>query len=251
MDLNDENLVFTPFDVIAPIPESSGDEESHQYVLGCKVEPNILTSAKVEIYYKSLNNLAAVNLEKVYDWETDYIFGAGKAYGADLSFKFDAGENLYVQSGYSYSRTTRTFNGTTYYPRYDVRHQVNLSTGLQPIRNLWLRARLKLTSGLPYTPIAGYFGVIQFNPSDLQTYTNQALNPQALFGKVNSARLPGYQSLDLSASYDLNLGWTQFNLQGSLINVLDKKNVFYINNVTGDVVYQLPTIFNVSLGWNF
>ena len=33
MDLNDENLVFTPFDVIAPIPESNGDEESNQYVV--------------------------------------------------------------------------------------------------------------------------------------------------------------------------------------------------------------------------
>ena len=103
MDLNDENLVFTPFDVIAPIPESNSDEESNQFVLGCKLEPNILTSAKVEIYYKKLNNLAAVNLEKVYDWESDYIFGSGIAYGADVSFKYDAGENLYLQTGYSYS----------------------------------------------------------------------------------------------------------------------------------------------------
>jgi hypothetical protein len=251
MDLNDENLVFTPFDVIAPIPESSGDEESNQYVLGCKVEPNILTSAKVELYYKSLNNLAAVNLEKVYDWESDYIFGAGKAYGADVSFKYDAAENLYLQTGYSYSKTTRTFNGTTYFPRYDVRNQLNASTGLQLIKNLWVRARLKLTSGLPYTPIAGYFGVIQFDPSNLPAYTNQALNAQALFGKVNTARLPGYQSLDLSASYDLNLSWTHCDIQGTLINVLDKKNVFYINNITGNVVYQLPTVFNLSAGWSF
>ncbi len=251
MDLNDENLVFTPFDVIAPIPEGSGDEESNQYVLGCKLEPNILTSAKVEIYYKKLNNLAAVNLEKVYDWESDYIFGSGEAYGADVSFTYDAGENLYLQTGYSYSWTTRTFNGITYFPRYDVRNQLNISSGLQPLKNLWVRARLKLTSGLPYTPINGYFGVIQFDPSNLPAYTNQALYAQALFGKVNSARLPGYQSLDISASYDLNLSWTRCNIQGTLINILDKKNVFYINNVTGNVVYQLPTVFNLSVGWSF
>ena len=83
MDLNDENLVFTPFDVIAPIPEGNGDEESNQYVVGCKLEPNILTSAKVELYYKKLNNLAAVNLQKVYDWESDSNLGSGEAYGAD------------------------------------------------------------------------------------------------------------------------------------------------------------------------
>ena len=251
MDLNDENLVFTPFDVIAPIPENNGDEESNQYVLGCKLEPNNLTSAKVEVYYKNLNNLAAVNLAKVYDWESDYIFGSGNAYGADVSFKYDAGESLYLQVGYSLSRTTRTVNGTTYFPRYDLRNQMNISSGFQLIRDLWIRARLKLTSGLPYTPINGYFGEIQFDPANLPAYTNHALYAQALFGKVNAARLPGYQSFDLSASYDLALGWTHCNIQGSVINVFDKKNVFYINNVTGSVVYQLPTVFNLSLGWSF
>ena len=107
-----------------------------------------------------------------------------------------------------------------------MRNQLNISSGLQPSKSLWVRARLKLTSGLPYTPINGYFGVIQFDPSNLPAYTNQALNAQALFGKVNSARLPGYQSLDLSASYDLNLSWTRCNIQGTLINVLDRKKCF-------------------------
>ena len=251
MDLNDENLVFTPFDVLAPLPENNGDEASNQYVLGCKMEPTILTSVKIELYYKTLSNLAEVNLDKVYDYESDFIFGTGSAYGADVSVKYDAGESFYIQGGYSYSYTTRSFSGETYFPRYDVRDQLNLSGGVEPLKDLWFRARLKLTSGLSYTPVSGYFGTIQFDPSDLPSYTNQALYAQALFGKINSARLPGYKSLDLSASYDLNLGWTSFNLQGTLINLLDTKNVFYINNITGNVVYQLPTIFNLSLGWNF
>lgn len=251
MNLNDENLVFTPFDVIAAVPEGSGEEKSSQYILGCKLEPINIASAKVEVYYKDLKNLVAVNLNKVYDWENDYVIGSGKAYGVDLSARYDAGRSLYFQAGYSYGYTTRTFNGSAYYPRYDLRNQIDISSGIQPLRSLWVRARLKWTSGLPYTPVVGYFGVIPFTPSNLPAYTNQALYSQALFGDVNSARLPGYQSLDISASYDLDLGWTHLDFQGTLINVLDKKNVFYINNVTGDVVYQLPTLFNFALGWNF
>ncbi len=250
MDLNDENLVFTPFDVIAPLPDSSSDEESSQYILGCKWDPTNILSTKIEVYYKALNHLAAVNLQKVYSWESDYLFGTGKAYGVDVSVTYDAGRSLYFQGGYSYSNTTRTFDGVTYYPRYDLRDELNLSAGFQPVDKLWIRARLKLTSGLPYTPIMGYFGVVQFNPNNLPKYSDQALYSQALFGKLNSARLPGYQSLDLSASYKLNLAGTSFNLQATVINLLDKKNVFYINNVTGNVVYQLPTVFNLSLGWD-
>lgn len=250
MDLNDENLVFTPFDLLAPVPDSSGDEESVQYILGCRLTPNNLTSVKVEVYYKSLNRLAAVNLNKVFDRESDFIIGKGRAYGADVSLRYDAGPALYFLAGYSYGNTRRVFNGNEYYPRYDLRNQVNLSAGFRPLEKLWIRARLKLTSGLPYTPIDGYFGVIQSDPVRLPAYTGQPTNSQPLFGDVNSARLPGYQSLDFSAAYDLDLGWARFNLQGSVINVLNKKNVFYINNVTGDVVYQLPALFNFSLGWN-
>ncbi len=193
----------------------------------------------------------AVNLNKVYDWENDYVFGSGKAYGADVSVRYDAGASLYFQTGYSYGFTTRTFNGATYYPRYDLRNQINISSGVQPARKLWIRARWKLAGGLPYTPIEGYFGAVPFNPSNLPGYTNQGLYSQALFGSVNSARLPGFQSLDLSASYDLDLDWAHFNIQGMVINVYNRKNVFYINNITGDVVYQLPTVFNLSLGWSF
>lgn len=250
MDLNDENLVFTPFDVMAPLPDSAGDEESSQYVLGCKFTPGNLLTARVEVYYKDMSNLAAVNLNKVYNWESDFLFGKGKAYGVDAGLRYDAGRSLYVQASYSYSYTNRTFGASTYFPRYDLRNQVNLSSGFQPLRNLWLRGRVKLTSGLPYTPVEGYFGVVQFNPSNLPGYTGQPVYPQALFGALNSARLPGYESLDLSASYDLYLGWAHLNLQATVTNVLDRKNVFYINNVTGAVVYQLPTIYNLSLGWD-
>lgn len=250
MDLNDENLVFTPFDLLAPVPDSSGDEESIQYILGCRLEPNNLTSVRIEVYYKNLSRLAAVNLNKVFEWESDYVFGKGRAYGADVSVRYDAGPALYFFLGYSYGNTIRVLDGTEYYPRYDLRNQMNLSAGFSPLKKFWIRGRLKLTSGLPYTPIDGYFGVIQSDPVHLPAYTNQGVNSQPLFGDMNSAPLPGYQSLDFSASYELDLDWAHFNLQGSVINVLNKRNVFYMNNVTGEVVYQLPVLFNFSLGWN-
>ncbi len=248
IDLNNENMVFSPFDLLAPIPDTLGDQAAAHYIVGVDLSPNILTTVKVEAYYKDFSRLLAVNRDKVYGWEPDFFTGTGEAFGLDLSFKYDT-ERYYVEGNYSFGKTTRTFEGETYYPRYDLRHQVNLSAGYQPLGRLWLRARWKITSGLPYTAVTGFYGIISPDPYHLPNYIDQQLSGQVAFGKLNTARLPGYQSLDVSASYDLVLSEMHFTLTGTVINLYNKRNVFYINNVTGDVVYQLPTVWNLSLGW--
>ncbi len=250
MDLNDENSVFSPFDLMAPVPDDIGDEEATQYIFGFNLAPNILTTIKGEVYYKKFGRLVGVNRSKVYSWEPNFLIGTGEAYGFDLSFKYDAGASSYFEGNYSFGRTTRTFDGLTYFPRYDLRHQLNISAGWQVIDNLWLRVRWKLTSGLPYTPITGFYGLLPFNPYNLPSYVPQPLYGQVIFGNLNSARLSGYQSLDISAAYSFDFGGVHLNIQGTVINVYDKRNVFYINNITGNVIYQLPTLFNISLGWN-
>lgn len=128
-------------------------------------------------------------------------------------------------------------------------YQISNPAVYQPVNKLWLRARWKITSGLPYTSITGFYGIITPDPYHLPNYVAQQLNSQVDFGKLNTARLPGYQSLDVSAAYDLSLAGVHFTLTGTIINLYNKRNVFYINNVTGDVVYQLPTVWNLSLGW--
>ncbi len=249
IDLNDENMVFSPFDLLAPVPDYLGDQVATHYIVGVSLRPDILSTVKAEAYYKNFSRLIAVNRDQVYAWEPDFITGTGEAFGFDLSYRYDT-ERYYVEGNYSFGKTTRTFEGVTYYPRYDLRHQLNVSAGWQPVNKLWIRARWKLTSGLPYTPIKGFYGIITPDPYHLPNYTQQQLSTQVDFGSLNTARLPGYQSLDLSATYDLNLLGVDFNLSGTVINVYNKRNVFYINNVTGDVVYQLPTVFNLGIGWN-
>ncbi len=249
IDLNDVNLVFTPFEVVAAAPDDIGDETASQYIFGVTVAPNVLSSVKAEVYYKDFSRLIGVNRDKVYSNEPDFLVGTGRAYGVDLSFKYDI-EASYIEGSYSFGKTTRSFDGVRYYPRYDLRHQIQATAGWQPAGKLWLRAKWKFTSGLPYTPINGFYGAVQPDPYNLPGYTGQPLYSQVLFGDLNTARLPGFQSLDLSASYDMDWNLMHFNIQGTLINVYNKRNVFYINNVNGDVVYQLPTTFNLSLGWN-
>lgn len=249
IDLNDENMVFSPFSLLAPISGGYGDEGATHYILGVSLSPSVLALIKVEAYYKDYFRLLNINRDKIYSYEPDFITGDGIAYGVDLTAKYDL-EKYYIEGNYSYGLTTRTFDGTTYYPRYDLRNQINISAGWQPFGTMWIRARWKLTSGLPYTPVDAFYGILLLDPYELPSYVNQPTSKQVAFGQLNAARLPGYQSLDLSASYALKAAGIPLTITGTVINLYDVKNVFYINNITGQVVYQLPAIWNLSLGWS-
>jgi len=248
INLSDENDIYTPFDLIVSPPDSVGEESSYHYIVGTSLSPNVLTTVRVEAYYKNFDRLIGINRVRVYPTDPIYEFGNGKAYGVDLSARYDIG-SYYLDMNYSFARVIKTMAGVTYPPRYDVRHLVNATAGLQPMKNLWLRAHWKFSSGLPYTPISGFYGLINSDPFDLKSYTSSGLSGQVAFGQQNSARLPSYQSLDLTVSYDVNVFGSAFTLQGMVINVYDRKNVFYINNVTGDVEYQIPVLVNLSLAW--
>jgi hypothetical protein len=76
---------------------------------------------------------------------------------------------------------------------------------------------------------------MSIEPYGLTTY-------QALTYWDNSivARLPVYHRLDCSFSKTVNTGFGAFTLGGSILNVYDKKNIFYFNRDSGLSVYMLP-----------
>ena len=73
-----------------------------------------------------------------------------------------------------------------------------------------------------------------------------------LYGTLNSGRLPYYHRLDVSVKRSWQLG-ANTTLEGnvSVINAYNRKNIFYINRVTGEVVYQLPIIPSIGAVLSF
>ena len=71
-----------------------------------------------------------------------------------------------------------------------------------------------------------------------------------LFADLNQGRLPTYHRLDLDVkrrfffSENINL-----EIDLSVTNVYNRKNIFYKNIITGEDVYQLPIM--PSLGFTF
>ncbi len=253
ISLNNEDDIYTPFEMIVPISEANsnlGDEEAYHFILGTQFRNSDVWRSKIEAYYKDFVSLVTVNRNKVDASDPDFVMGTGKSYGIEIDTKYDIGY-FYFTANYAYGKVTNTSGGFTYAPRYDRRHQANLSTGWQPYGGLWVRAHWEYGSGLPYTPLAGFYPQLLLDPNNIHGYTNGPTASQIVFGQKNSARLPAYERLDFSASYEtvlLGLNWTS---ELMLINIYNRKNVFYINNVSGDVEYSLPFIVNFSLSWRF
>ncbi|MCL4539074.1 MAG: TonB-dependent receptor [Bacteroidetes bacterium] len=251
ISLNNEDDIYTPFDLIVPIPEDNTnleDEEAYHFILGGQYLPTNVLRTKAEIYYKDFTRLVTINRNKIDASDPDFIMGTGRSYGLELSSEYDIG-SFYLTANYTYGRVTNTSDGFTFAPRYDRRHQANLSAGWQPFDGFWLRMHWEYGSGLPYTPLAGFYPQLLLDPNNLQGYKNAAASNQIVFGQKDAARMPAYHRLDVSASYEMNILGMNWTSELMLINIYNRKNVFYINNVSGDVEYSLPFIVNLSLSW--
>ncbi len=251
ISLTNEDDIYSPFDLIFAIPDTASnldDESAYHYVIGTQFAPSNLTKAKAEIYYKDFTNLLAVNRDKVDQSDPDFVPGTGKAYGVEATFEYDGGD-LYFSANYSHAKVTKTSGGITYEPRYGRSDQLNLSIGWAPILGLWMRARWEYCSGLPYTPLAGYYPQLALDPDNLSGYLKSKASSQIIFGAKNSARMSPYHRLDLSLSYDVHACGVDLTPRVMLVNVYNRMNVFYINNVSGDVEYSLPFIVNFSVSW--
>lgn len=251
ISLNNEDDIYTPFDLIVSIPDTASnldDEEAYHFILGGQFYPINVLKVKSEIYYKDFTKLVTVNRNKVDRSNPDFVMGTGKSYGFELDCEYDIGD-FYMVGNYSYAKVTNTSGGYTFAPRYDRRNQINLSVGWEPFNNFWLRSHWEYGSGLPYTPLSGFYPQLHLDPNDLSSYADGSTSNQIVFGQKNSARMPPYHRLDGSVSYETKVLGIDLTSELMVINIYNRMNVFYINNVSGDVEYSLPFLVNFSLSW--
>ena len=82
--------------------------------------------------------------------------------------------------------------------------------------------------------------------------TNNANSVSTLLGEFNSERLPFYHRLDITLK-------KQFKFQNksilevvlSVTNAYNRNNIFYVNRVTNDEIYQFPLLPSFGLSYKF
>ena len=249
-----------------------------QHIIG-GFEIDILSNLNLNIegYYKKFGQLTNVNRNKLFNtsgsstesyvqsevsdlqW-LDYMIEEGDAEGIDFTLRYDY-RNFYFWAAYSFAYVNRTGyvteNGTMelldYNPFYDRRHNLNLlgSVKFGAAEEWEVSARWNFGTGFPFTPTAGYYEQLNF-PTIGGEYVEQNGEFTVLYGKLNSKRLPTYHRMDFNLKRMFFVGENS-TLQAdiSVTNIYDRKNLFYVDRLTNQNVYQLPILPSFGLTFRF
>ncbi len=242
-----------PSSLIGDDQEIKGRLQKAQHVvLGLEYDPISPLSINIEGYFKNFSQLISVNRYKMLDEDTEFIWEKGQAYGGDISLKYDY-KGVYLWFVYSLGWVKRTDGNIEYYPHFDRRHNINLvaSYAFGKRRSWEVNLRWNFGSGFPFTQTQAYYP--HYDPTHINDdYVAANENVYFLLADFNQSRLPSYHRLDIGAKKKFYLG-ERHTLEASIsmTNVYNYKNIFYVNRITNDIVYQLPFLYYFGLTWRF
>ena len=242
-------------------------QKSDHLILGAELDLGKHINLNLEGYYKYFPQLTNINRQKIYDEDNapdgatdlqtkDFILEKGEAYGMDLLIKYDH-RNFYVWLVYSLGFVNRKFeddNGDMieYTPHFDRRHNVNLVTAytMGSRKQYEISARWNLGTGFPFTQVQGFYEHLSMPGGVNTNYPTENGKLGLIYGELYGGRLPVYHRLDLDFKRTFFFSKTsKLILDLSITNVYNRKNIFYVDLVTSEVVNQLP--FMPSFGVNF
>ncbi|MFZ9587284.1 MAG: TonB-dependent receptor [Crocinitomicaceae bacterium] len=234
-------------------------------ILGFEYDLGKLWSFNIEGYYKYFNQLSNINQNKLYNdvsqfeliddvFKKDFIIESGQSYGVDVLAKYNK-DRIFFWAVYSFGKNTRWDGFNTYAPVFDRRHNLNIvgSYLLGKKKELEFNVRWNLGSGLPFTPNAGNYQAETFANGVTSNYvTNNPSYLTMILGTFNSQRLPYYHRLDITLKKHFNLkNKDVLEMIASVTNVYNRNNIFYVNRVTGEQIYQFPVLPSFGLNYKF
>ena len=244
-------------------PVTHNLQKSQHLILGAEFDLGRFITFNLEGYYKNFSQLTNLNRNKIFDEEKaphepdlltkDFIVEKGDAEGIDFTMKFD-NRRFYIWTVYSFAYVNRYYEDAHgvlqhYYPHFDRRHNVNL-LGVYRFGGKmdWeFSARWNFGSGFPFTQTQGYYEKIDFEEGIYTDYTSANGELGILYADLNAGRLPTYHRLDIDLKKRFHISEnTLFEVDVSVVNVYNRKNIFYVDRITNEIVYQLP--FMPSLG---
>lgn len=244
--ISDENEVISLFEPWTILPDYLKPSRALHLTFGTDwfLAENFLF--KYEAYYKKIENLAAINEKKVFDSDPDLVNGNGEAYGSEFIINYSY-NRFKINTSYSLSWAYKEVEGWLFYPKFDSRHSFNIGFEYNIGAGWSANAIWSYSSGLPFTPMIGFYDKYQTGNFFDVNPGNYTFNPYTILGDKNIERLPVYHRLDFTLSKKFDFNFIRMELDLSLINVYDRENIFYFKRDTGERVNMLPFLPTATL----
>jgi hypothetical protein len=234
-------------------------------IFGAEYDFSKYLTLNVEGYYKFFPQLSNINVNKIYEdtkefddiddvYKKDFLIESGQSYGVDVLLKYSK-NRLFLWGVYSLGKSTRWDGFATYAPVFDRRHNINLvgTYVFGKKKTLELNVRWNLASGLPFTPTTGFYQNDNFDGGVTSDYTGSNTSQVGiLLGDYNSKRLPYYHRMDITVKKQFKFkNTTELEVIAAVTNVYNRNNIFYVNRVTNNTIYQFPFLPSLGISYKF
>jgi Carboxypeptidase regulatory-like domain/TonB-dependent Receptor Plug Domain len=244
----------------------NGLQKAWHAVAGFEVDITKKLKMNIEGYYKFFNQLTNVNRNKIYEdnaansqiddvFKKDFIIENGTAYGGDIVFTYKS-KKFYLWTAYSYGKVVRWDGFQEYAPVFDRRHNINvISTYSFGKDDSWeAAARWNLGTGLPFKQTVGVYEEPVIQNIDDNYVTGNANSLTFIYDEGNNGRLPTYHRFDLNIKKTIKFEDKpnmKVEIVGGVTNIYSRKNIFYVNRVTNEKVFQLPIMPSIAVNFKF
>lgn len=228
-------------------------------VVGYRVSPIEGIEWSVEGFYKRVSDLVIAEWTPFPRLTTRMQPASGRSSGAETRIEFRAGPlTAFVNYGLSSTvyqaeqASLQVWYGETslrFRPPHDRRHQVNVVANAS-WRSLGFSVHWEYGSGLPFNRAIGFDGFALIE--DIVDIAQIPRSRRVIYEEPYQGVLPAYHRLDASATWSTDLGrHASLSLQASVINVYDRRNVFYLDVFTLRRVDQLPLVPTLGVQVSF
>jgi hypothetical protein len=235
--LVEESELISVFEPWVIVPPYLAPPQAASYGFGVVSHLTESLRLEAEIYYKSMLNLVETNPAKYTASARDYTQFKGEAYGLEITVAQQA-RPFSIQASYTLSHAVKLAGNERRPTRYDVRHSALLVTAMEFPGGWHVSLSWALRTGLPFAPIAGFYERLDYQPGQ-GSVTENPYVPVVFWGPRHSARLPLYHRLDLSLGRKFGVGPVTAAIEGSVINLYDRKNIYYFDRDTGEAVTMM------------
>ena len=261
--VSDRDVVNLFYGFISSPENLPTDEDGNEYknqiqkarhiILGAEYDINLKMDFQIEGYIKDFNQITNINRSMTSNYDNEFIVERGLARGVDFLLKYKT-KRLYLWSVYSLGFIKRYEGENEYLPHFDRRHNINLVSSFNfGKKDSWKAdARWNLGSGFPFTQTQGFYENIPFSDGINTDYTSENGELEIVYAELNKGRLSYYHRLDLSLSKTIEISKnTVLEITASVTNAYNRNNIFYINRITDERIYQLPLLPSGGISLKF